>query len=106
PAEDLLSVLNPPQGYMQNCNVPPDVMMVDSPFRVDAQPPYLFASANYGPSLAGWTNQRGARAVALLAADASVTVDEALGYALDVRPHGVERWLAALDAAVPADSPL
>jgi acyl-homoserine lactone acylase PvdQ len=103
PASDLLSVLNPPQGYMQNNNIPPDVMMVGSPFRPEAQPEYLFSSANYGPALAGWTNMRGARAVALLDADGSITVEEALAYAVDVRPHGVERWLAALDAAVAAD---
>lgn len=105
PASDLLSVLNPPQGYMQNNNIPPDAMMVGSPFQPDAQPGYLFSSANYGPALAGWTNMRGARAVDLLHADASVTIDEALAYAVDVRPHGIERWLAALDAAVPADHP-
>ncbi len=105
PAEDLLHVLNPPQGYMQNCNIPPDAMMVGSPFRLDAQPRYLFSSANYGPALSGWINQRGARAIELLGNDDSVTLDEALGYAVDVRPYGIDRWLAALDHSVTADSP-
>jgi acyl-homoserine-lactone acylase len=105
PAEDLLEVLNPPQGYMQNCNIPPDAMMVDSPFSLDAQAGYLFSSANYGSALSGWTNQRGARAVELLAGDNSVTVEEALAYALDLKPYGIDRWLAALDRAVPAGDP-
>lgn len=103
PADEFLSVLNPQQGYMQNCNIPPDAMMVNSPFRLDAQPGYLFSSANYGPALDGWTNQRGARAVELLSQDDSVTVAEALEYAVDVKPYGIDRWIEALDAAVPAD---
>ena len=39
---DLLSILNPPQGYMQNCNTPPDVMMVNSPLQADKFPFYMF----------------------------------------------------------------
>jgi acyl-homoserine lactone acylase PvdQ len=105
PAEDLLQVLNPAQGYMQNCNIPPDAMMVDSPFSLDAQADYLFSSADYGPALSGWTNQRGARAVELLDGDESVTVEEALAYAVDLKPYGIERWLQALDGAVAADAP-
>ena len=93
PASDHLQVLNPPQGYMQNCNISPDVMMVDSPFSPDKTVSYL-----YGTS-AGATNQRGARAVQLLHADASVTVEEAQAYATDVHPYGVERWLEVLRKA-------
>ncbi len=93
PASDHLQVLNPPQGYMQNCNIPPDVMMVDSPFSPDKTLPYLYGSSG------GYTNQRGARAVQLLHADSSVTVQEALAYATDVHPYGVERWLEVLRRA-------
>jgi acyl-homoserine-lactone acylase len=80
-------------------------MMVNSPFKLDAEVDYLFSSASYGPALSGWTNQRGARAVELLAGDDSVTINEALAYAVDVKPYGIERWLQALDTAVPADAP-
>lgn len=93
PASDHVQVLNPPQGYMQNCNISPDVMMVDSPFSPDKTLSYLYGSS------AGATNQRGARAVQLLEADASVTVEEALAYATDVHPYGVERWLEVLKLA-------
>ena len=48
PASDHLQVLNPESGYMQNCNIPPDTMIPDSPFRLDAQPGYLFSSAVFG----------------------------------------------------------
>ncbi len=58
---------------MQNCNIPPDAMMPDSPFRLEERVDYLFASRDYGSRRSGWTNQRGARAVELLSADDSVT---------------------------------
>ena len=99
PAEDHVQILNPPQGYMQNCNIPPDAMMVDSPLQPGDYPDYLFASAHYGPDRSGWTNQRGARALELLAGDSDVTVEEATAWALDVKPYGTERWLTALDEA-------
>ncbi|MDX1384080.1 MAG: penicillin acylase family protein, partial [Thermoanaerobaculia bacterium] len=99
PASDHLQVLNPPQGYMQNCNVPPDAMMVDSPFRLEGATPYLYGSLDYGPR-DGWTNQRGARALELLAGDDSVSVEEAMAWVTDVRPFGADRWLVVLAAAL------
>ncbi|MCC6156116.1 MAG: penicillin acylase family protein, partial [Candidatus Hydrogenedentes bacterium] len=56
PADDHLQVLNPPQGYMQNCNIPPDSMMVNSPFKVDPARPYLFADLSHSPKRDGWSN--------------------------------------------------
>ncbi len=99
PASDLLQVLNPPQGYMQNCNIPPDAMIPGGLFSLANTKPYIFASKNYGSSRNGWTNQRGARAVQLLQADDSVTIEEALAYAVDVHVYGVERWLDVLRKA-------
>ena len=90
PAADHVQILNPPQGYMQNCNISPDVMMVDSPLTPDKYPSYLYESS------ALRINQRGSRAVELLHADNSVTIEEALAYAVDVRPAGVDRWLEVL----------
>ena len=96
PAQDHLQALNPTAGYLQNCNIPPDAMIPDSPFSLDAQPEYLFSSADYGPSMDGWINQRGARAIELLSQDSDVTVAEALAYAVDVQPFGYQRWLEVL----------
>jgi acyl-homoserine-lactone acylase len=99
-ARDLVQILNPPAGYMQNNNVPPDAMMVDSPLQPDAYPPEIYSSAAYGSERSGWINQRGARALELLDGDASVTVAEMLDWATDLRPFGIDRWLAALDRAL------
>jgi acyl-homoserine lactone acylase PvdQ len=73
-------------------------MMPGSPFQLGATKDYIFGSREYG-ELAGWTNQRGARAVELLAADDSVTVEEAMAYINDLEPFGAGRWIEALSAA-------
>jgi acyl-homoserine lactone acylase PvdQ len=99
PSTEHLQVLNPPQGYMQNCNIPPDAMTLDSPFKLGESVPYIWSDLGYGGSRDGWTNQRGARAVQLLQADDSVTVEEALAYAVDDHPYGCERWIEVLRMA-------
>lgn len=99
PASELLQVLNPPQGYMQNCNVPPGAMMPGSPFRLESTAAYIFSSCAWGPSLHGWVNQRAARAIELLSEDELVTAEEAIAYVTDVKVFGAERWIAALEHA-------
>ena len=98
PPRDLVELLNPPRGYMQNCNIPPDAMLVDSPLQPDTYVPYIFGSLGYGPR-GGWTNQRGARAVEILDGNARLTIEQAIACALDVHPYGVERWIAVLKEA-------
>ena len=105
PASDHLQVLNPPHGYMQNCNIPPDAMMPDSPFKLDDHRDYLFSGPGYGPSRSGWTNQRGARAIQLLSADDDVTAGEARQYINDIHVYGVERWQAVLQGLLDNFSP-
>lgn len=100
PAADLVQILNPPAGYMQNTNIPPDAMMVNSPLQPEHWPEDVYSSAAYGAERSGWINQRGARALELLHADRSVTVRDMLDYANDVKPFGIDRWLAALDRAL------
>lgn len=100
--EEHPQVLNPDVGYMQNCNIPPDAMLPNSPMQPDRYPGYLFADRGYDRdegTLGGWINERGARAIDLLRADDSVTIDEALDYALDVQPYGADRWIALLKAS-------
>lgn len=99
PASDHLQVLNPPQGYMQNCNIPPYAMMVDSPFDPEKVPPYLYNTSSSPAPEIRRTNPRGARAVQLLSGDDSVTIEEALAYAVDTHPYGAERWIEALRMA-------
>lgn len=101
PSSDHLQILNPPQGYMQNCNVPPDAMMQNSPIQYGSVPDYLFSSAGYassrfGNALHGWTTQRGARVIELLYKNDALTVKDAEALINDVKPFGVKRWVEAL----------
>src|SRR5947209_10260124 len=77
PFEDLVQIANPPQGYMQNCNVSPFAMMKDSPLMPEmwAAHPYLY---NDGRRPAG---QRAAMMVDLLDATRNVTADQAIDLA-------------------------
>ncbi len=95
PAEDLVQLLNPEQGYMQNCNIPPDVMLAESPLTPDNYADYIFSDRSHG-ELNGWSNLRGSRAVELLERDTSILVDEAKAIILDVQPYSVDRWLFLL----------
>jgi len=95
-ASELLQLLNPEQGFMQNCNIPPDAMLPNSPFSPEDYPDYIYGSAEYGENLSGWTNQRGARAIERLLADDSITAAEAMSIINDIKPFGAERWVRVL----------
>ncbi|HEV8132992.1 MAG TPA: penicillin acylase family protein, partial [Acidobacteriota bacterium] len=95
PSSELYEILNPPQGYMQNCNIPPDVMMIDSPMTPGKKRDYIFGERP------GWTptHQRAARAVQILSEDPAVTPEKAKKYALDTYCLDYNRWVAALKEA-------
>jgi len=99
PASDHLQALNPPQEYMQNCNIPPDAMIPDSPFSLVHTRDYLYSGPGYGRARAGWTNQRGARAIQLLQSNDSVTAQDAMAIINDIHPYGIERWISVLKMA-------
>lgn len=96
PIEDLVHLFDPARGYMVNCNISPEVMLVDSPLTPDRWPKYIYNVS--------WdtNNPRGRRAVQLLEADRSVTRQEAMAYALDVYDLRAESWQQALRTAVEA----
>ncbi|GAB4242200.1 MAG: acylase [Acidobacteriota bacterium] len=96
--EELVQLLNPARGYMQNCNVPPDAMLVGSPLTPEKYRDYIYSDRSHG-LLGGWTNQRGARAVELLEADDSISAEEMQAIALDIHPYGNEHWREALRLA-------
>jgi acyl-homoserine lactone acylase PvdQ len=77
PSSELLQLLNPEVGYMQNCNVPPDAMIPDSPFSIDDYPAYT-------------------RAIKRLADDDSVTTEDAMSIINDIKPFGADRWVEVL----------
>ncbi|MBW7866550.1 MAG: penicillin acylase family protein [Candidatus Hydrogenedentes bacterium] len=100
PVGDLVQVKNPPQGYFQNCNCSPAVMMRDSPMTPDKYRDYIFNVS--------WDRQspRGERLLQLLDADSSVTREEAMAYTLDVYDLMSKPWQRALRDAVDAgDAP-
>lgn len=92
--DDLVQVFDPPSGYMQNCNIHPSTMMVDSPLRPENYKPYIYNAFDWE------TNPRGTRATMLLEADKAVTRDRAREYALDVYDLAAAPWQQALRAAL------
>ncbi len=102
PFEDLVQITNPPQGYMQNCNVSPYAMMKDSPLVPEkyAEHPYLY-NASKTPA-----HQRAAMMVELLDAAHNVTVDQALGLAFSTEVYKAESWQGRIRKATETgDSP-
>ena len=88
PIDDLVHIFNPPQGYMQNCNISPANMMVGSTLTPDKYPNYIYNVS--------WddNNPRSKRAVQLLDADHSVTQEKAIAYR-DGRPRHSGRHVEA-----------
>ncbi len=97
PVDDLVHIFNPPQGFMQNCNVSPENMMPDSPF-IEGR--YLNQIFNVGD----WeiNNPRGIRTRQLLDNNESVTREDAIAIALDVHDILAELWQQELSTAVEA----
>ena len=96
PVEDLVHIFNPPQGYMQNCNISPINMMKDSPFTREKYRDYIYHVS--------WDNEnpRSMRIRSLLEADHSVTREEAIAYAMDVFDVHAENWQMELKLALSA----
>ena len=94
--KDLVQIKDPSQGYFQNCNCSPALMMRDSPMTPDKYPDYLYNVS--------WDKQspRGARLLQLLDGDSSITRDEAKAYTLDVYDLLSKPWQQALKTAVDA----
>jgi len=93
PMKDFVQLLNPPRGYMQNCNIGPDTMLVDCPIDPDDYPDYIYNSKP------GRTNSRGRRAVRLLESVNKLTVELAVEIVLDTHADGAEQWQEAVRKA-------
>jgi acyl-homoserine lactone acylase PvdQ len=97
--DDLLQIENPEQGYMQNCNVSPAVMMVGSPLTEEsfAARPYLFNADQ------PYLHQRAAQTRAELHAETRLTVERAIEIAHSTAVFQAGVWQARLkDAAAAA----
>ena len=97
PFEDLVQIANPPQGYMQNCNVSPFAMMKDSPLVPEkwAEHPYLYNDTRRPP------HQRAAMMVDLLDAAHAVTAERAMEIAFSTQVWHAELWQQRILKAAP-----
>ena len=92
PMADLVQITNPPQGYMQNCNISPAGLMKDSPLTAEryATYPYIFNDTNRP------NHQRAAMAVELLSeftrGDNKLTLDQAIDVAFNTQVFQADRW--------------
>ena len=95
--DELVQIANPPQGYMQNCNVSPFAMMKDSPLVPEkwAEHPYLY---NDGRRLA---HQRAAMLVELLDAAHNLTPEQMIGIAFSPQVWHAELWLDLIRKVAP-----
>jgi len=96
--KDLVQLLNPASGYMQNCNIGPDMMMRTCPIRPSDYPDYIY---NAQP---GQSNSRGRRAVELLDASDKLTTEAAIAIVNDTHADGAEEWQKAIADAAKARS--
>jgi acyl-homoserine-lactone acylase len=95
--DDLVQITNPPQGYMQNCNVSPFAMMKDSPLVPEkwSEHPYLY---NEGRRPA---HQRAAMMVDLLDAAHGVTPEQMIAIAFNPQVWHAELWQQRIARAAP-----
>lgn len=106
--QDLVQLHNPPQGYMQNCNVSPQFMIKGCPLRPEdwSDRPYLFNGFHsleqmYDNPL----HQRAAMCLEVLDSATRMTVDDAIALANNTEVFGADVWQQKLsDAWAEADS--
>jgi len=84
--EDLVQILNPDCGFMQNCNISPGTMLPNSPLTADKYPDYIYNVTE------NKSNPRGGTALKLLQQTEQMTVEQAMQIALDTSVDGYEKW--------------
>ncbi len=95
PFSDLVQVENPPQGYMENCNVSPQWLMKDSPLTPEKFRDYLY-NARPGPA-----HQRAAMVLDLLERARDVTPEQAIAIAFSPQVWKAEAWQERIRKAAP-----
>jgi acyl-homoserine-lactone acylase len=97
PFSDLVQMTNPPQGYMQNCNISPFAMMKDSPLLPEkyAAHPYIYNAGRTPP------HQRAAMVLDLLDAAHNVTAEQAIALAFTPQVWHAELWQERIRKAAP-----
>jgi acyl-homoserine-lactone acylase len=92
--EDMVQMLNPPQGFLQNNNVAPDVMFASDNLNASDFATGLF---NDTP---GRITTRGMRSIQVLSAARGFSVEDALDHAFDETWITARPWLKALAYAL------
>ncbi|MGA2268490.1 MAG: penicillin acylase family protein [Bryobacteraceae bacterium] len=97
PFEDLVQIANPPQSYMQNCNISPFAMMKDSPLVPEnwATHAYLYNDTRRPP------HQRAAMVLDLLDAARNVALEQATAIAFSPQVWHAELWQERIRKAAP-----
>jgi acyl-homoserine lactone acylase PvdQ len=95
--DDLVQVMNPACGYVQNCNVSPDTSAPEPSLLPDGYASYIY---NDTP---GRTTTRGERAIELFGSASGASVDDGLAWTLDEQWIRTENWQRALHASVQPD---
>ncbi len=98
PTSDLVQVLNPPCGWMQNCNISPRLMFCNSPLTQDKYKPYLYMEPKKDGFVYG-LHQRAHMVYDLLNAVRKVSVQQFFDIALSPQVYGVGPWQDRLRAA-------
>ncbi len=93
PMQDLVQILNPPSGFMQNCNISPGKMTFNSPLTASRYPRDLYNTS--------WdrTNPRSSRFLEIMRKNHKIGVQKGLDIMVDTTLHGTEElrrklWLA------------
>jgi acetyl esterase/lipase len=98
--EDLVQILNPPQGYMQNCNVSPQFLMKNCTLKPSSESPYLFNGfKNLAEAYDNPLHQRAAMCVNLLHDSKKMTIEDAIDVALSPAVYGADQWQERLRTA-------
>jgi acyl-homoserine lactone acylase PvdQ len=95
PLDDLVQIVNPTTGYMQNCNVAPDAMAHVPLVRAGDYLPELFHARP------GDTHSRGLRANQLLSQHDNLGREEAFRLVADTELPAIPRWKEYLRQAQP-----
>jgi acyl-homoserine lactone acylase PvdQ len=100
PFADLVQIENPPEGYMQNCNISPQFLFKGCTLVPNPEAPYLFNGfkdmdeAHDNP-----LHQRAAMCVELLHGDDRMTIADAIEVAMSPAVFGADKWQARLRTA-------
>jgi acyl-homoserine lactone acylase PvdQ len=94
PMDDHVRIMNPPQGYMQNCNISPENMMENSPLTPDKYPKEVYNVS--------WdfNNPRGKRMLKLLSEHKMISKEDAKAFVMDITCNVTDNWVAELVRAV------